>query len=238
MLITLKAMWGIARKCLKFFFKAHQIKKLPSPEREQASYPYAREIVDGLMTPIGARVVYHGVENIPEDRATFFIANHQSALDPFLVYPVMDRASGVVAKKELAKIPFGTLWMKNMGCLFIDRDDVRQSLEVIKETAEKLKMGINMLIFPEGTRSRGGEEHEFKKGSLKPAFMVGAPIVPIYIDGSYKLLEINGKFKFTPAQVDIYFGEAIETEGMSKADQKELAASMKELILKQKDIVK
>ena len=87
-----------------------------------------------------------------------------------------------------------------------------------------------MVIFPEGTRSQGPVMAEFKKGSIKAATMVGAPIVPFRIENMYAIFEGNKGIKVKPAEVHIYFGKMIDVAGMSRAEQKELSANMKEIV--------
>lgn len=218
--------------------KAVKYAALPVPERWNESLPVLQKIVRGIMSHSGARIVYHGLENIPEDRNVFFIANHQSYFDIPILLDVMDRGTGFVAKQSLGKIPLLNQWMKNIGCLFIDRDDIKQSVRCIREAAEQLEKGLNMAIFPEGTRSKGGPVHEFKRGSVKAAFLAGVPVVPVLIDGAYKIFEGNRGFRVTPAEVHVYVGQPIETASMSKAEQREFSGGMGELIFRQKEIVK
>jgi len=218
--------------------RAKKYAELPVPERWNESLPVLQKLVRGIMSHSGARVIYHGLEHIPEDRNVFFIANHQSYFDIPILLDVMDRGTGFVAKRSLGKIPMLNRWMENMGCLFIDRDDIKQSVRCIRESAEQMKLGLNMVIFPEGTRSKGGPVHEFKRGSVKPAFLAGVPVIPVCIDGAYKIFEGNRGFRVVPAEVHVYVGEPVETASMSKAEQREFSGSMEELILSQKELVK
>lgn len=218
--------------------KAKKCAELPIPERWQVSLPIVQKLVKGIMYHSGARVVYHGLENIPEDQNVFFIANHQSYFDIPILMDVMDRGTGFVAKQSLEKVPLLRQWMENIGCLFIDRDDVKQSVQIIRQASEQMKQGLNMVIFPEGTRSRGGATHEFKRGSVKPAFLAGVPVVPVCIDGAYKIFEGNKGFRVTPAEVHVYIGQPIETQTMTKAEQREFASKLEEVIFRQKEEVR
>lgn len=218
--------------------KARRYGELPVPQRWEESLPVVQKLVKGIMSHSGARVIYHGLENIPEDQNCYFIANHQSYFDIPILLDVMERGTGFVAKDSLGKIPFLKKWMENIGCLFIDRDDIKQSVRVIREASEQMKQGLNMVIFPEGTRSRGGEPHEFKRGSVKPAFLAGVPVIPVCIDGAYKIFEGNKGFRVVPAEVHVYIGEPIETAQMTKAEQRDFAGKMEETIFHQKEIVK
>ena len=218
--------------------KAKQYAQLPLPQRWNESLLILQRLAKNLMTHTGARVIYHGLENIPEDRNVFFVANHQSYFDIPILFDVMDRGTAFVAKESLGKVPMLRQWMENLGCLFIDRDDIKQSVRVIRTAAEQMQQGLNMVIFPEGTRSRGGATHEFKRGSVKPAFLAKVPVVPVCIDGAYKIFEGNKGLRVKPAEVHVYFGKPVDTAQMSKAEQREFSGHMEELIFQQKDIIK
>ena len=127
-------------------------------------------------------------------------------------------------------MPFVGGMMRCIGCVLINRKDLRQSMDAIKVTSERLEKGLNMIIFPEGTRSKSEEMGEFKKGSIKAATNIGASIVPFRISHLADVFEANKGFKIVPRQVDIYFGEPIETSEMSKKDQRFLADHMKEIV--------
>ncbi len=135
--------------------KSKQYAQLPIPQRWNESLLVLQKLVKNLMAHTGARVIYHGLENIPEDQNVFFIANHQSYFDIPILLDVMDRGTAFVAKESLGKVPMLRQWMENLGCLFIDREDIKQSVRVIRKAAEQMEQGLNMVIFPEGTRSRG-----------------------------------------------------------------------------------
>ena len=136
-----------------------------------------------------------------------------------------------VAKKELEKVPLLGYWMKLDGCLFLDRKDIKQSVGVIMQAADKLKEGMNMVIFPEGTRSKGGPVKEFKAGSFKPAIKAGVPIVPVTLDGTYKVIEGTPKYIITPAEVNVVIHPPIETAGLSRAEIKELPERVRQQII-------
>ena len=120
----------------------------------------------------------------------------------------IDKPKGFIAKIELSKLPLVHTWMKLIQCVFMDRKDLRQSLKAMDQGIQILKSGQSMVIFPEGTRSKGGPMGEFKKGSLRLAQKTNVPIVPIAISGSYKIME-ERVFRITPAEVDVRIGKPI-----------------------------
>lgn len=168
-----------------------------------------------LLKLAGAKVTVTGAENIPSDRAVLFVSNHQGNFDIPILLGCIDKPKAFIAKIELLKMPILRTWMKQMNCVFMDRDDMRQSLRVMSEAAEYLKQGYSMAVFPEGTRSRGNTMGEFKAGSLKIAIKANAPIIPVTIKGSYKLMEKNG-FIIKPAEVEMIISEPIETFNLTK----------------------
>lgn len=159
-----------------------------------------------------------GRENIPpEPRACVFIGNHQSDFDIAMITGLTDKPLSFVAKIEMKRVPLLRDWMELLNCVFMDRQSPRQSMEAILEGIRLVKGGISMVIYPEGTRSKDGVVREFKAGSFKLATKAGAPIVPVAVEGSYKLFEGNSRL-IRPARVWMSFLPAIETAGLTKEE--------------------
>lgn len=181
-------------------------------------------------------VTIEGRENIPEETCVF-IGNHTSMLDIPLLIVACDRRITFIAKKELEKVPVFGYWIKSAKGVLLDRENARAAIKVINEGVENVKSGINMAIFPEGTRSKNGELGEFKKGSMKLATKAKAPIVPVAIDRAYRAFEIDKKFK--AIDIKISFGKPIYTADISKEEEKVLHLTVRsavEDLLKDKDI--
>ena len=157
------------------------------------------------------------------------MSNHQSNFDIplFLVY--VEKHKGFVAKTELKKIPILRTWMEHINCVFMDRNDLRQSVKTIIEGIKVIKEGHSLVIFPEGTRSKGGPMGEFKAGSFKLATKPKAPIVPVTIKNSSKIMEQNGN-KIKPADVEIYIHPMVETVNLSKQEVDALPDQVKTII--------
>ncbi|KGO13936.1 lysophospholipid acyltransferase family protein [Clostridium botulinum] len=188
---------------------------------------WANFIVNG----IGIKINKKGLENVP-DGPCLFVGNHQGLLDVPVIVSSLDRYVGFVAKKEMLKLKILTYWMKEMKCVFMDRQNVRAAVKTINEGVENLKNGYSMLIFPEGTRSRGENLGEFKKGSMKLGIKAGVPIVPIAIDGTYKIREANGG-KIKAADVDLIVCSPIYPKELSKEEQNNLSETIKDIIQKE-----
>lgn len=183
------------------------------------SYYWARFLIS--MAGINVRV--SGLENIPDDGPVLFVSNHQSNFDIPALLGCINKSKGFLAKIELTKFPVIHSWMKKIGCVFIDRSDKRQSLKAIFKCIEVVKSGQSMVIFPEGTRSRGPVMGEFKKGSLRVAEKVQVPIIPVAINGTYKLMEANNnKIKSEDVEIKVlrpvYYDHLSETEKVNLND--------------------
>ncbi len=137
----------------------------------------------------GGKLEVEGSENVPMNESICFIANHQGLFDILILLAALPIRVGFVAKKSLMKLPFFAQWMIAIGCVFIDRKNLKNARKSINKGIESIKRGNSLIIFPEGTRSRGPELGEFRKGSLKLALKSDATIIPVSINGTYKLYE-------------------------------------------------
>lgn len=125
------------------------------------------------------RLEVHGLENIPEQDGFIFYPNHQGLFDSLTFYASCPKPFACVIKKEAKNIILLKQVNEATGTLAMDREDVRQSMQVINQIAEEVKGGRNYLIFAEGHRSREGNKvQEFKAGSFKAAQKAQCPIVP------------------------------------------------------------
>ncbi len=169
-----------------------------------------------------------GLEKLPKDRAVVFIGNHQGNMDIPAMFGYIGKPMTFVAKAELGKIPLLADWMKMLQCTFIERKSPRKSIQAIHDAAEGVKKGYSQVIFPEGTRSKGYAHNEFKAGSFKLAFMSKAPIVPVTIDGTWRLYE--EKKRLCPGHVKITIHDPIETAGLSREEQGEIPARVEKIV--------
>ena len=176
----------------------------------------------------GAQVEITGQENIPQDTAVVFIGNHQGYLDIPVLLGYLNKPMAFIAKKELLKVPLLAEWMKLMKCTFLDRKNMRQSVRAIQDAIETVKEGYSLVIFPEGTRSRGDDMGEFKAGSFKLPVKAGAPIIPVTIDGTWHLLEEKGHI--TPATVRITVHPPVQTAGLSREETRALPEQVRKTI--------
>ena len=157
------------------------------------------------------------------------VGNHQGYADIFAYCAAFRKFQfAFVAKEELASIPLYGEWIRRIRSVFIKRNEPRASLKAISEGIEYIENGFSLVIFPEGTRSKGPVPGPFQKGALKLATKPGVPIVPISLNGSYKMFEEKGYLK--GAQIDIIVHEPIETKDITRQEEKELAERVEKII--------
>ncbi|MBD7912558.1 lysophospholipid acyltransferase family protein [Clostridium cibarium] len=183
-----------------------------------------------VMKLSGCKVTVTGLENIPKNQTVLFISNHQSYFDIPLLMSSINIPKGFIAKKELAKWPGISMWMRYMQCIFMDRDNMRKSAEAIVDGINILKSGYSMVIFPEGTRSKGGQPSDFKGGSFKLALKSKVPIVPITIDGTYKVLEANNS-KIKASSITVKIHPSIDVTSLSKEEINDLPNKVEKIVL-------
>lgn len=172
----------------------------------------------------------HGLENIPKEDGFMFYPNHQGLYDVLAIVNVCPNPFSVVAKKEVANIPFLKQVFACMKAKMLDRDDVRQGMQVILEVVAEIKKGRNYLIFPEGTRSRNGNHPgEFKGGSFKAATKAKCPIVPVALIDSFKPFDRKSLETVT---VQVHFLEPILYEEYKDMRTTDIATEVKKRIEK------
>ena len=181
-------------------------------------YHVSRNWARFLLLPAGVTFTVRGQENIPCDTAVLFVSNHQGNFDIPVLFAGINRPVGFLAKIELAKIPVLRTWMPKLGCVFIDRSNLRQSVKAMQQAVEVLKDGKSMVIFPEGTRSKGLQMGAFKKGSLRLVEKAGVPIVPVTVNGTFRAMEARNN-KIGPARAVITIGEPIYYDRLTKEEQ-------------------
>ena len=170
----------------------------------------------------------HGQENIPKENGFMFFPNHQGMYDVLAIIDACPKPFSVVAKKEVANVPFLKQVFACMKAYMLDREDVRQAMEVIINVTKEVKKGRNYLIFAEGTRSKKGNQiQNFKGGSFKSATKARCPIVPVALIDSFKPFDTNS---ITPVTVQVHFLEPLLYEEYKDMKTNEIAETVKERI--------
>lgn len=177
----------------------------------------------------GVKLTTMGTDNIPEEEGVLFVFNHRSYFDILASYASMTKLSAFISKKEMRYFPFVNVWMFFLNCLFIDRNDIKQSLKTILQGIEKVKNGYSIFIAPEGTRNQEKEMLPFKEGSLKIAEKTGCPIIPVSINNADSVFEKQVPW-LKKAHVIIEYGKAVYPKELSPEDQKFLGKYVQDII--------
>ena len=212
--------YGWARLC----YRAAHVDKYS----EEDMYAFLRWI--DLHANRGGRVHIdaHGRENIPNKDGFMFFPNHQGLYDVLAIIEASPRPFSVVAKKEIAKIPFLKQIFACMKAFMLDREDVRQAMQVIINVTKEVQKGRNYLIFAEGTRSKKGNHvGSFKGGSFKAATKARCPIVPVALIDSFKPFDTN---TIKPVTVQVHFLKPLTYEEYKDMKTTEIAALVEERI--------
>ena len=178
----------------------------------------------------------HGTENLPKEDGFIFFPNHQGMFDVLVFLDSCPRPFSFVAKKEVGNIILLKQVIKALGAYAMDRDDIRQSMKVINAMTEDVKKGKNFLIFPEGTRSRAGNQLvEFKGGSFKSATRARCPIVPCALINSFRPFDENSIQPVTVKLIympPMYYEEYrnMKTSEIANEVKKRIEATIKEYV--------
>lgn len=176
------------------------------------------------------RINAYGAENIPKENGFMFFPNHQGLYDVLAIMEACPVPFSVVAKKEVANIPFLKQVFACLKAYMLDREDVRQAMQVIINVTNEVKNGRNYLIFPEGTRSKNGNQiGDFKGGSFKAATKAKCPIVPVVLINSFKPFDTNSISK---VDVQVHFLEPLYYEDYKEMKTNEIAKLVHDRIQK------
>lgn len=206
------------------YMAAHADKYTDEEHNKFFKYIVKRANIGGNVT-----IQSSGQENIPKENGFMFFPNHQGMYDVLAIVDSCPNPLSVVYKIELKDIPFIKQIARCMKAFFIDRDDVRQSMKVIMEVSNEVKKGKNYLIFPEGTRSKNGNQvGDFKGGSFKAATKVKCPIVPVALIDSFKPFDAN---TIKPVTVQVHYLTPLLYEDYKDMSTNEIAEEVRRRIV-------
>ena len=185
----------------------------------------------GLLRVAGVQLIVEGRENIPAGGPAVFVGNHRSYFDIPLVLVSFDRPHGILAKEELARIPLLSRWMHLLGCVYVQRDDVRGSVQALKDAAAVVRGGDSFTIFPEGTRNSGEELSmlPFKDGAFKISTKTGCAIIPISLNNTAEIFE-NHMPKVRKTHVVIEYGKPIYPDQLDKDTKRHISDHVENII--------
>lgn len=226
--ITLVVMYPTILKYEKEKERGKSDENFDDKKFDEKIFQMSSKWANNQLKAAGVTVICEGQENIPEE-TVLFVSNHQGNFDVPVHMVYTNKPKGFIAKKSIEKFPIVNRYMHLMDCLFIDRDNIKDSAKVIIDGVKLLKQGKNLVIFPEGTRSKSSELGEFKEGAFKMATRAKVPIVPITVDGTYKIMEDNNN-KIVGNVVKIFIHEKVPTDNLTKEEQAALSEKVKNII--------
>lgn len=183
----------------------------------------------GILLISRIKVSVQGLSHVDPLQSYIYMSNHQSNFDiPVLLahLPVQFRW---VAKAELFKIPIFSRAMRGAGYIRIDRFDRKSAIESLKEAAAKMKNGVSVMMFPEGTRSRDGNIRPFKKGGFVMAVDTGVPIVPVILKGTRPIMDKNS-WRINTGEVSLNIEKPIDTTDYTRETKDELIEAVRSVI--------
>ena len=170
----------------------------------------------------GIRTRVSGGEHLQPGQAVVFCSNHQSNIDPPILFQALHPRLHILFKRELTRLPLLGRAFQIGGFVPIDRSSREHSMAAIEQAAASLRSGNSFLTFPEGTRSRTGALLPFKRGPFLMALKAQVPVVPVAIQGGTASMK-KGSPIVRPTTVSVRIGAPVETRGMDLADREKLA---------------
>lgn len=196
---------------------------------EDFIHPFAKFGCRLYLRSAGARIHVSGLDQLTEGRTYVFIANHQSTLDPPLLFAYLRWNVGALAKKELSRVPILGQGMSLGHVIPIDRGNTERAIASTRLGAQTLKAGHSLMAFPEGTRTLDGKVKEFKKGVFFMAIDAGVPVVPVVINDT-RLVMRKGIQSSVPGDVWVDVLPPMETSSYSREDIEQLVADVRNQI--------
>lgn len=201
--------WAIG-VLLTVFWSTLGILTWPLSPRGDLYLRYARIWSRWVLALLGIEVAVEGRERVDPETTYLFMSNHASTFDIFALFVATEHPLRMVAKRILFFIPiFGwSLWM--CGFIPIDRSNRERAIRSLEKAARRIREGLSVLVFPEGTRSRTGRLRSFKKGGFMLALKAGVPVVPVVVLGTEAIMP-KGSLEVRRGTITVRFGEPIPT---------------------------
>ncbi len=225
---------------LRYYFSYRRVyEKILREEGEQQARNYVLHLKQqwgrDVIRSLNLRLQCKDESDVEEGERVVYVCNHQGLIDIPVLYTCLPLNVAFIAKKELFSLPFIGYWITKAGCVSLDRSSPRKGMESIKTAVRAMSEGMNMVIFPEGTRTKdpSGAVAPFKQGSLKLPLLGNAKIVPVMIEGTRHIFDTSYNKK--DITVFVHIGKKIDPSQMSREEQKKLAAMVHQWVVQQRD---
>ena len=210
------------------YIKLCRYAKNPDKYPEQEKWDHIHRIMSLAAASGNINLQITGLENIPQEPGFMLYGNHQGMFDVVAIAASCKKPLGIVYKKELTNVPVLKEILTCTKSFAMDREDVRQSLQVIQAVTKEVQSGRNYVIFPEGTRSKPGNTMvEFHGGSFRCAMKAKCPIVPMAFIDSFRVLDEKGS---APVTVQLHYLKPIPYEEYKDLKTTEVAALVRSRI--------
>jgi 1-acyl-sn-glycerol-3-phosphate acyltransferase len=190
---------------------------------------YARWWAKIQLLVSGVKVKVSGLEHLDKENPYIYMSNHQGSYDIFALLSCLPVQFRWIAKKELFAIPILGWAMSAANYISIDRSEMRKALKSIERAAGKIRGGVSVVIFPEGTRSRDGFIQPFKRGGFTLALKSGVPIIPITINGSRDVMP-RDSMRVRPGEIRVTIDRSVETSPYSLRERNVLMEKIRGIL--------
>lgn len=180
-----------------------------------------------LLKRLGFQLEVQGLENVKNSQTALFVSNHQGILDPALIVATCPVPLSFISKKTNGNIPILSRWICNLEVILFERNQRSSAIQMLREATRTLKQHRNLLIFPEGTRSKSQHRGLFKSGAIQPAYLAKSSIIPITVNGTYC---IEKKMPLKGMKLTIYFGQPISFQKYHYMSQQSLTEILQKKI--------
>ena len=197
-------------------------------------YYIAKAWTNSILFSAGVKLQIEGLEKIDKSKSYIFIGNHQSHFDVFSIFTAIPLTVRFMAKKELFNIPIFGWALYTSGTIRIDRSNRSKAISSMNNALDRIRKGVSVVVFPEGTRSEDGIIREFKKGGFVLAIKGEIPIVPISISGSRFILRKHSN-KIHPGKIKIVFGDPIYMKDIGYQERENLSNYVRDIIVNNYD---
>lgn len=216
---------------LPMFLIGFILGKIDPGKKARFSQPFVAWGFRMILWISGVKVTLKGQENILKDQSALYVFNHRGFFDIIVGYTTAPNPSAYVSKKEIGKIPMISRWMKYMNCLFLDRNDMKQGMQMILAGIELLKEGTSVYIAPEGTRNKGDELLPFHEASFKMADKSKRPVIPVALNNTDEAFEKHLPWIHS-THIIIEYCEPIYMHELERAEKKHIGETVREILAK------